>query len=104
MNKIMNKKMKKNSMIIIAAMTTIVMLGSIYFAPIKGWAAHQAGCDRAMYYKGVISKTSSYTHNSQYGSCTVSVTELFDYYECKCGAENSSSRIERREVHSQPHG
>ncbi len=100
----MNNKVKKNSMVIIAVMAVTILLGSIYIAPIKGSAAHQAGCDGTMYYQGVITRKSGYTHNSQYGSCTVSVTELFDYYVCKCGAENSSSRIERREVHSQPHG
>lgn len=100
----MNKKEKRNKMAFAAAMAAVIITGSIFFAPIKTDAAHLKDCNGYMYFRRVDTRTSSYTHNSQYGTCTVSVTEKFNYYECNCGAENSSSRIERREVHNQPHG
>lgn len=100
----MNKVERKNKIAIMVVMALAVLINSIYFTTITSNAAHQSGCSGMLVYCGVVTNTSSYHHNSQYGICTVYVKELFNYYKCPCGAENVRSYIGYDEIHTQPHG
>lgn len=89
---------------VVVILSLCIVIGGILFSTVTGNAAHSTTCNKVMYYQGVVTQTSQYTHSSQYGICTVSVTELFNCYKCNCGDQISYSRINRQESHSQPHG
>lgn len=86
------------------ALCFTVMIGNILFTTVTSNAAHQSTCDTKHYFKYIYNKYPNYSHSSQYGQCQVNVTEVHQYFECQCGDESSSKRINRVESHSQPHG
>lgn len=100
----MKKNKRKVIKIASLVLTLVIMGGGILSTSIISKAAHTTECSKVLYYRGDELRKSQYTHETQYGLCTVSVTEYYAHYSCNCGAEQTYSRVSRNEVHHQPHG
>jgi len=92
---------KKTVLVVLAC---IIMNGSFLFSSITVKAAHEPTCNEVLYFREAHVYPSTYTHNSQYGKCVVSVKETYDEYRCNCNYLGSYRNFEKEETHSQPHG
>ena len=89
---------------VLAVLACIIITGSFLLSSMTSNAVHLTTCNQVLYRRPNWESTSSYTHASQYGTCYVSVKEVYIKYSCNCEDSISLERISRQETHSQPHG